>query len=78
MKLHRLKDFCTPMGKCKNAMWGADAQKNASQTPTSHRGEAGDTDNAVQDLRDDGDSLEGGMSQLGASPKMPFRFTKSS
>ena len=38
----------------------------------------GDTDNAVQDLRDDMNSLEGGMSWMGTSPKMPFRFMQSS
>ena len=58
-------------------LWGADAQKSASSTPSSHRGEAGSTGDAVQDLRDDVDSLEEGMSQMGASPKMPFRFIQS-
>ena len=42
--------------------------------PLSHRVEASDTSNAVQDLRDDMDSLEGVKSQMGASPKMPLGF----
>ena len=42
------------MGKDKNATEGvADAQMSAYPTPSCHRGEAGDTDNAVQDVRDD-------------------------
>ena len=52
--------------------------RSASQTPSSHRGEAGDTGAAAQDLRDDVDLLEEGMSQMGASPKIPFRFQQSS
>ena len=66
------------MGKHKNATWGGTDAQSASPTPSSHRGEASDTGNAVQDLRDDVDSLEEGMSWIGASPKMPFRFTQSS
>ena len=63
------------MGKHRNATWGADTQKSTFPNPLFHRGEASDTGDAVQDLRDDVDSLEGGMSQMGASPKMPFRST---
>ena len=66
------------MEECKNAaQGGADAQRLASPTPVSHRGEASDTGEAVQDLRDDVDSMEEEVSQIGASPKMPFRFTQS-
>ena len=54
-----------------------DAQKSAP-TPSSHRDEATDTGKAVQDLRNDVDLLEEGMSQVGTSPKIPFRFTQSS
>ena len=67
------------MGKCKNAtQGGADAQKSTSPTPSSHRGEASDTGNAVHNLRDDVDSLEEGISQMGATSKAPFRFMQSS
>ena len=38
----------------------------ASPTPSSHGGEAGDTGDAGQDLRDDVASLEEGLSQMGA------------
>ena len=63
------------MGKHKYTTWGgADTQKSVSPTPLSHRGETGDAANAVQDLRDDVVSLEGGMSQMGTSLKTPFRF----
>ena len=55
------------MGKHKNdAIGGADAQKGASLTPLSHRGEVGDTGEAVHDVRDDVDSLEERISYLGA------------
>ena len=67
------------MGKHKNAaQGGADAQKSTSSTPLSHRGEASNTGNAVQDQRDDVDSLEEGLSWMDASPKMPFRLMQSS
>ena len=66
------------MGKHKNVTrGGADTQKGASPTPSSHRGEAGDTGNAVHDLRDDVASLEDGPSQTGAPSKIPFRFPQS-
>ena len=57
---------------------GANAQKSMSPTASSHGGEAGDTGNAVQDLRDDVASLEEGLSQMGAPSEMPFRFMQSS
>ena len=67
------------MGKCKNAtQGGADVKKSTSPTPSSHKGEAGDTGNAVQILRDDVDSLEERMSWMGAPSKMPCRFMQSS
>ena len=67
------------MGKHKNTSWeGAGAQKSASPTTSSHRGEVSDRGNAFQDLRDDMDSLEGGMSWMGTSPELPFRFVQSS
>ena len=63
------------MGKHRNPTWGrADAQKRTFPSPSSHKGEAGDTSDAVQDLRDDVDLLEEGRSQMDTSPKMPFRF----
>ena len=66
------------MGKHKNGTQGrADAQKSTSSTPLSHRGEASNTDTAVQDLSDDVDLLEEGMLQMDVSPKMPFKFTQS-
>ena len=40
--------------------------------------EAGDTGDAVHNLRDDVASLEEGLSQMGAPSKMPFRFMQSS
>ena len=65
------------MGKCKNATrGGADTQKGTSSTPSSQRGEAGDTGDAVYDLRDDVAPLEEGLPQTAS--KMPFRFIKSS
>ena len=63
------------MGKHKEDTWGgADAQRSVYPLPPSHRGEASDTGTAAQDLRDDVDSLGEGMSWMGTSPKMPFRF----
>ena len=67
------------MGKHKNAAReGANAQKGASPTLSSHGGEAGDTDKVVHDLRDDVASLEEGLSQMGTPSKIPFRFKQSS
>ena len=66
------------MGKHKNAVQGgADAQKSTSPTFLSHGDETGDRGNAVEDQRDDVDSLEEGLQWMGASPKMPFRFMQS-
>ena len=62
------------MGKGKNTAWGSGHSKECLSTPTSHRSEASDTADAVQDLMDDMDLLEEGMSQIGPSPKTPFRF----
>ena len=56
---------------------GADAKKSTSPTPSSHGGEAGDTVNAVHNLRDDVALLEEGLSKMGAPSKMPFRFMQS-
>ena len=78
VRLCRQKDFCIPMVKHKNARGGADVQKGTSPTPSSHRGETGDIGNAVNDLRDDVDSLEERISQMGIPSKMPFRFMQSS
>ena len=50
------------------------AQKGTSLTLLSHGGEAGDTGNAVHDLRDDVASLKEGQSQMGAPSKTLFRF----
>ena len=68
------------MGKHKNASrGGTDPKKVTSLTPSSHRGEdRGDTDDAVHGLRDDVDSLEERMSQMGAPSKTPFRFMQCS
>ena len=67
------------MGKHKNTTeGGADVQKSAFPTPSSHSSESSDTGDVAQDLRDDVDSLEKGMSQMGTSPKMPFRLMQSS
>ena len=67
------------MWKCLNAARGrANAQKGTSATPLSHRGEAGDTGEAVHDLRDDVDSLKERISQMGAPSKISFRFMQSS
>ena len=64
------------MGKCRNATkGGADAQKGVSPTPLSHACEAGDTGDAVHNLRDEVVSLEDALLQMGASSKMPFHFT---
>ena len=57
---------------------GADSQKGTSPTPSSHRGEAGDTGDAVHNLKDDVASLEEGLSQMGTPSKMPFQFSQSS
>ena len=63
------------MGKCTNAtQGGAAAQKGISSTPSSHRGKARDTGDAVHDQRDDVHSLEERILQMGAPSKMPFRF----
>ena len=67
------------MGKYKNAtQGGGDAQKSTSLTPSSYRGEDIITGDAVQDLGDDVDSLKEGISWMGSSPIMPFRFMLSS
>ena len=51
------------MGKHKNAAkGGANAQKGASSTLLSQGGEAGDTGDALHNLRDDVASLEEGLS----------------
>ena len=50
------------------------AQKDASSTP-SHGGEPGDT---AQDQIKEVASMEEVLSQMGMSPRAPFRFTQSS
>ena len=53
-------------------------KKGTSPTPSSHGGEADDKGKAVHDLRDDVDSLEERLSQMGAPSRMPFWFMQSS
>ena len=73
------KNFCIHMGKQKKAAkGGASTQKGTSLTPLSHGGEADDTGEAVHNLRDDVDSLEERLSQMGALSRMPFRVMESS
>ena len=68
------------MGKCKNpTKKGSNAQKCISLTPSSHldeAGDTGDTGHVVYDLRDEVALLEEALSQMGASPKMPFHFAQ--
>ena len=60
------------MGKHKNTTWGGtDAQKGVYPTLSSHRGEAGDTGNAVYNLKDDVDSLEERILQKGGGNQTP-------
>ena len=60
------------MGKCRNADKGkADAQKGISPAPSSCAGEAGDTGDAVCDLRDEVASLDDALSQWPLLPKCP-------
>ena len=67
------------MGKCNNTTrGGAYAQKGTCPTPSSPRGKAGDTGDAVHDLRDDVASLGEGLSQMGTPSRTPFRFLQSS
>ena len=66
------------MGKDKNATQGGRHSKECLPTPLSCRGEAGDTADVLQDLRDYVDLLEERMSQVGTSLKTPFRFRQSS
>ena len=67
------------MVKCKNATRGeADTQKGTSPPPLSHRGEAGDTGNAVHNLKVDVASLEEKLSQMGTLSMMSFKFPQSS
>ena len=56
----------------------ANAQGGTSPTLSCHGGEAGDTGNAVHDLRDDVASLDEGLSQMGGHSKIPFRFMQFS
>ena len=66
------------MGKHKNATkGGAGTQKGASSTPLSHGAEVGDTGDTVQVLMEEVASLEEVLLQMGASSKIPFRFTQS-
>ena len=57
---------------------GSGCSKECLPTSSSYRVEAGDMGNAVQDLGDDVDLLEERMSQMSASPNLPFRFMQSS
>ena len=55
---------------------GADAQKGASPTPSSHGSEVGDTGDTAPDQMEEVASLEEALSQMGASSKIPFQFTQ--
>ena len=67
------------MGKQKNAAKGGDkAPSSNSSILWSHVGEAGDSGNAVQDLRDEVASLEEALSQMSTSSQTPFHFTHCS
>ena len=67
------------MGKHKDTAIGRpNTQKGTSPTQSSHGGKAGDTGDAVYDLRDDVALLEEGLSHMGVLSKMPFRFMQSS
>ena len=78
MRLNRHKASVFPWESIRVLPGGADSQKGTSPTPSSYRGEAGDTGYAVHDLRDDVASLEEGLSQMGALSKMLFIFLQSS
>ena len=74
--LHKDKTSVYEMGKCRNTVKsGEGAQKDASPTPSSHGGELDDT---AQDQIEEGALMEEVLSQMGASPKMLFRFTQLS
>ena len=77
-KLHRLKTLYSHGKAEEHYLRGSRCSKSISPTPSTHIGEASDTGNAVQDLRNDVDSLEGGMSWIGASSKMPIRSMQTS
>ena len=65
------------MGKHRNATkGGSGAQKDISPTLSSCVGEAGGTGDVVHDLRDEMESLEGALSQMGTFSKMPFCFVQ--
>ena len=57
LKLLRLKTSVPQWESVKMLLGGEDAQKSTSPTPSSHRVEASDMGDAVQDLMDDVDSL---------------------
>ena len=52
-------------------------KKIAFPTPSSHRGEVGNPGDPVQDLKDNVELLEEGMSWIGTFLRMPFRFMQS-
>ena len=62
------------MGKCRNTA-KSDGGKDTSPTPSSHGGEPCDT---AQDQIEEVASMEEVLSQMGTSPKMPFRFIQLS
>ena len=67
------------MGKHRNTTKGGrDVQKGTSLTMPSDGGKPGDTFDMVQDMMEEVASLEEVLSQMGASSKMPFKFTQSS
>ena len=67
------------MGKHKNATKGwPDAQKGISPTLLSHVGEAGDTGDVVDYLRDEVASLEDTLLQMGISSKMTYHLVQHS
>ena len=64
------------MGKCKTVnKGGTNLQKGASPSPSSQDGEDGDV---VQDPTEETASGEEVLSQPNASPKLPFRFRRTS
>ena len=63
------------MGKYKNGTRRrADVQEGISLTPSFYAGEIVKTVDVVHDLRDEVESLEDALSQMGGSSKMSFHF----
>ena len=79
VRLHRHKTSVFPQESIRTLPEGDWMLRNGtSSTPLSCRGGAGDSGDAVYDLRDDVDLLEKRISQMGAPSKTPFRFMQSS